>query len=140
MVLVDSSVWIEAGRRDGDLAYKVGLESLLEVNEAAWCGPVKLEVLGAARPNARKALEYFFEVVPWLSVKDSTWERAKVLNWHLHSRGIEAPWNDILIGALSLENGCRAYAKDKHFDAMAREVGLMLYVPGYGGSYNEVAE
>ena len=46
MVLVDSSVWIEALRRRGDLATKVALEALLEVDGALVTGPILLEVLG----------------------------------------------------------------------------------------------
>lgn len=49
MALVDSSVWIEAARRQGDLATKVALRALLDECEAALCSPVKLEVLGGAR-------------------------------------------------------------------------------------------
>ena len=49
MILVDSSVWIESLRREGRLDVKLALEGLLEEYEAAWCGPVKLEVLGGAR-------------------------------------------------------------------------------------------
>mgnify|MGYP001550518080 FL=1 len=36
MVLVDSSVWIEALRRDGRLDVKLALENLLEEYEASW--------------------------------------------------------------------------------------------------------
>lgn len=49
MVLVDSSVWIEALRRDGSLHVKVALESLLDAYEAQWCSLVRLEVMGGAR-------------------------------------------------------------------------------------------
>ena len=56
MVLVDSSVWIEAARRQGDLGCKVALESLLEEYEAAWCSPVRLEVMGGARKEERRGL------------------------------------------------------------------------------------
>ncbi|MBC8040902.1 MAG: VapC toxin family PIN domain ribonuclease, partial [Opitutaceae bacterium] len=63
MVLVDSSVWIEAARRQGDLATKVALRALLDEYEAAWCSPVKLEVLGGARREERRALETFFACI-----------------------------------------------------------------------------
>ena len=44
MVLVDSSVWIEAARRDGSLAHKVGLEGLLdEIETRAAVELAKLE-------------------------------------------------------------------------------------------------
>ena len=58
MVLVDSSVWIEAIRRAGRLEVKVGLEGLLDEYAAAWFGPVKLEVLGGARAQERSRLTW----------------------------------------------------------------------------------
>jgi predicted nucleic acid-binding protein len=45
---VDSSVWIDALRREGGLQVKLALENLLEEYEAAFCGPTKLEVLRGA--------------------------------------------------------------------------------------------
>ena len=57
MILVDSSIWIEAARRQGDLACKVALEAILEEYEAALCSPVKLEVLGGARKEERGRLQ-----------------------------------------------------------------------------------
>ena len=59
MVLVDSSVWIEALRRDGNVHVKVALESLLQEYEATFCGPVKLEVLGGARKQDRQTRRAF---------------------------------------------------------------------------------
>ena len=56
MVLVDSSVWIEALRRKGDLGVKVGLEALMEADGAVISGPVLLEVLGGSRPRDRTRL------------------------------------------------------------------------------------
>jgi hypothetical protein len=56
MVLADSSVWIEAVRRDGSLEHKVGLEGLLDAAGAMFRGPIKLEVLGGARAEERKRM------------------------------------------------------------------------------------
>jgi predicted nucleic acid-binding protein len=137
MVLVDSSVWIEALRRDGRLDVKLALENLLEEYEAAWCGPVKLEVLGGARAQDREKLEAHFSYIPYFQMKDGAWDSAKKLAWRLRDRGCNAPWNDILIAALSVEAGCRIYAVDKHFELMQSSgAGIRLYQPGYGGAYN----
>ena len=137
MVLVDSSVWIESLRRDGRLDIKVGLENLLEEYEAAWCGPVKLEVLGGARAQDRKALETEFQCIPYLPMMDDSWDAAKNLAWRLRDKGCTAPWNDILIASLALKAECRVYAIDKHFEMMqSAGIGLMLYQAGYGGRYN----
>jgi len=135
MVLVDTSVWIEASRRDGELAHKVGLENLLEEYEATLCSPVKLEFMGGARREDRKKFEFWFGCIPFRSIEQRHWEAAKKNAWKLRDRGLTLPWNDILIASLALDTGARVYAKDKHFDTMARELGLPLYQPGYGGRY-----
>ena len=137
MVLVDSSVWIEALRRSGRLDVKLALEGLLEEYEASWCGPVKLEVLGGARPQERKALEEQFSYIPYFPMTDAAWDAAKNLAWRLRDQGCTAPWNDILIASLSVKAGCRIYAVDKHFNLMYEAgAGICLYEPGYGGKYD----
>ena len=137
MVLVDSSVWIEALRRDGNVHVKLALEALLEEYEAAWCGPVKLEVLGGARVQDRKALEEQFSCIPYFPMTDAAWDSAKEVAWRLRDKGCTAPWNDVLIATLSRKAECRVYAVDKHFDLMQRNgAGIVLYEPGYNGKYN----
>lgn len=135
MVLVDTSVWIEASRRNGDLAYKVGLENLLEEYEAAWCSPVKLEFMGGARAQDRKKLAFWFECIPYRQTEEQHWELAKAKAWQLRDAGLTLPWNDILIASIALASDMRVYAKDKHFETMAKMLGLRLYTPGYGGRY-----
>jgi hypothetical protein len=137
MVLVDSSVWIEALRRDGDVKVKLALEGLLEEYEAMLCGPVKLEVLGGARVQDREKLEAHFGCIPYFHMKDSAWDKAKKIAWRLRDRGCTTPWNDILIAALSVLAECRIYSVDKHFEMMCESnAGILLYKPGYGGAYN----
>ena len=136
MVLVDSSVWIEAARREGDLGCKVGLEGLLEAAEATLCGPVRLEVLGGARAADRQRWTAYFDCLPYTAIDDSAWEFAKDCAWRLRDNGQTIPWNDILIGSISLRLSCRVYARDQHFEAMREILGLRLYKPGYGGSYD----
>jgi len=135
MVLVDSSVWIEAIRRAGRLEVKVALEGLLEEYEAAWCGPVKLEVLGGARAVERVRLAQWFACIPYRTMNESAWEQAKERYWILRDQGQTLPWSDVLIGSLALTWGCRVYAMDRHFEVMRDVLGLRLYQPGYGGKY-----
>ena len=137
MVLVDSSVWIESLRREGRLDVKLALEGLLEEYEAAWCGPVKLEVLGGARAQDREKLEVHFSCIPYLSMTDGARDAAKSMAWRLRDQGCTAPWNDILIASLAIKADCRVYALDKHFEHFSRSgVGVRLYQPGYGGKYD----
>lgn len=141
MVLVDSSVWITAGRRDGDLAVKVALDSLLEAYEAFWCGVVKLEFVGRTRRERRREMEFFFSTIPYRPITERTWEAAKMLGWKLRDAGVTVPNNDILLAAVALEAGCRLYSVDQHFPEIAKvEPMLALYHPGYGGMFNEGIE
>ena len=136
MVLVDSSIWIEAARRKGSLQAKVALEALLEEYEACWCGPVKLEVLGGARKEERRKLEFFFEAIPYRAMPDTAWADAKELAWRLRDKGVTAPWNDVLVACLALRWDIRVFAQDAHFEQIAEVSGLQLYEPGYSGSYS----
>src|SRR5512133_1427772 len=111
MVIVDSSIWIEAARRQGDLASKVALEALLEEYEAALCSPVRLEVLGGARKQERRALATGFDILPCVPVTETTWSLALQNAWRLRDAGLSAPWNEVLIGSASMEHGCRVYAR-----------------------------
>jgi predicted nucleic acid-binding protein len=135
MVLVDSSVWIEAARIKGDLSFKVGLEGLLEEYEACWCGVILLEVIGGARQQDRQKLDFYFQAIPYRPMKDSAWGVAKETVWKLRDRGHTIPWNDILIGSLALAWDLRVYAKDYHFEIMRDILGLRLYEPDYGGKF-----
>lgn len=137
MVLVDSSVWIEALRRQGDLGIKVGLEALLEADGAVISGPVLLEVLGGSRPRDRKRLLDSFGGVPYRAVPDTAWLRAMRLSWQLRDAGVTVPWNDLLIGTLGLMWDLRVFALDQHFDMLETHANLRRYQPGPGGTYTD---
>ena len=137
MVLVDSSAWIEALRRNGDLRVKLAIEGLLDAYEAQWCTPIRLEVLGGARKEERTRLGHWFSVIPYRSVREEDWERAIALAWRLRDGGLTVPWLDVLIAAVALHDQVRVYAVDSHFKEISKRTGLMLYEPGYGGMYQE---
>ncbi|HKB91593.1 MAG TPA: PIN domain-containing protein [Opitutaceae bacterium] len=135
MVLIDSSVWIEALRRSGSLEVKVSLEALLEAFEATLCSPIKLEVLGGARVQERKALAEYFDILPYDPMPESTWQEAIELSWKLRDAGVTVPWNDLLIACRAIALKTRLYSCDKHFEVIAQHAPLRLYRPGYGGRF-----
>lgn len=137
MVLVDSSIWIKANQRGGDLLAKVALEALLDEGEAAFCGPVRLEVLGAMRREQRARFDSFFSLVPYLAMTDATWEHAVSLARVLADQArLTVPWNDVLIAAIAQRHRVRVYAQDGHFPLLAQHVGVRLYTPGSGGFFS----
>jgi len=137
MVLVDSSAWIEALRRNGRIQVKLAVEGLLDVYEAQWCAPVRLEVLGGARRAERRLLGKCFSVIPYRRCSDEDWERAISLAWRLRDAGLTVPWLDVLIASIALHDGNRLYAVGSHFEKISQLTGLVLYEPGYGGSFRE---
>lgn len=139
MVLVDTSIWIEASRREGDLGCKIALESLLEEYEVLWCSVVKLEYLGGARKEDRKKLGLWLECIPYRMISEKHWKLAVTYAWKLRDLGHTIPWNDILIASLAIDLDLRVYAKDHHFEIMHTVLGLRLYTPGYGGRFTPEA-
>jgi len=135
MVILDSSVWIESLRREGDLVTTLAVEALLEEYEATLCSPVRMEVLGGARKQDREALDDYFSVIPYLRVKEGDWTAACRNAWKLSEVGVRVPWSDLLIATVSMRVGCRVYAADKHFDLMSKHLPMRLYRPGYGGKF-----
>ena len=135
MVLVDSSIWIEAFRRQGDLLTSLALENLVEEGKAAYCGIIKLEVLGGARELERKILTNFFSLIPHIPQNEIHWDDTVRFQWICRGAGITIPWSDAVIATHAQKKGLQLYAKDKHFDSL-EELGLLsLYRPGPGGAY-----
>jgi predicted nucleic acid-binding protein len=136
MVLVDTSAWIELHRQHGNLAVKLAVRGLLDEFEATLCGPVELEFLGGAAPQQRDRLRAWCNILPYLRNDQKLWRKAADHYAALRQHGLTVPWNDVLIATLALEAKCRVYSVDTHFDAMAPMLGLALYQPGYGGTFN----
>ena len=136
MVLLDSSVWIEALRKRGALEVKCAVEVLLEEYEATMCSPTRLEVLGGAREEEREELNRFFSVLPYLRAQEDDFTTATQHAWTLAKKGVRVAWFDLLIAAIALRVNCRVYSIDKHFEDMGTHLGLALYEPGYGGKFS----
>lgn len=135
MVIVDTSAWIEFFRREGDLQVKLAVKALLDEYEATLCGPVEMEFLGGARPRERERIKKWFDIVPYLPNDQKLWRKVADTYAKLRAGGLTAPWNDVIIATLTLEQGCRVYSVDKHFTAMPDHIPIRLYEPGYNGGY-----
>ena len=140
MVIVDTSAWIEFFRRDGAVEVKLAMRGLLDKYEATLCGPVEMEFLGGALPAEKNRLQSWFNVIPYVRNDQRIWRQAADTFSQLRARGLTVPWNDALIATITLRQGCRVYAIDRHFTSMAPILGFTLYEPGYGGMFNPETE
>ena len=140
MVIIDTSAWVDFFRRDGDLPTKLAVKGLLDSFEGALCGPVEMEFLGGARPKEVAGIKAWFDLIPYLTNDQKIWRQAADTFSRLRQEGLTIPWTDALIATITLGQGCRVFAVDQHFTAMAPHLGLRLYEPGYGGMFSPDTE
>ena len=136
MIIIDSSCWIEAFRKNGSIEVKAAVQGILNEFEALLCGPVEMEVLGGARKEERQRISQYFNILPYRASNHKIWRQAVESGWKLRDAGVTTPWNDTIIATIACQYNYRVYSIDKHFPIMAKHLGFPLYTPGYGGRYN----
>jgi predicted nucleic acid-binding protein len=140
MVLLDTSIWVEFFRHKGSAEIKLAVRGLIEEFEAYLCGPTEMEFLGGVLPKEREQVQAWLNILPYIRNDQHIWRKAASTFSLLRQHGLTVPWNDALIATIALGQGCRIYAADKHFTAMAPLLGLRLYEPGYGGKFTPETE
>lgn len=120
MVLVDSSVWIDALRQSGPADIRQRLQMLLEAGEAAWCAAIRLELWPGTRDaRERRILVQYQSIVTDLPVTQGVWAHAIELAERARSKGMSCPYPDLLIHACARVNRVELLHRDKHFDQLA---------------------
>ena len=126
MVIIDTSVWIEAYRqRSSKAASEVA--RLVEKDEAAIVGIVLAEMLRGAR-NQQEFEDMTVELLAADYLKDDidTWIRASEILIELQRQGQVIPIQDALIAAHALRGPHSVYTTDQHFRRVA---GLAMHEP-----------
>lgn len=119
MVLIDSSIWIEAFRRDGSQKVREQLSQLIDSGEAAWCPAIRLELwAGVGDERERSILQKFTAVVTDLPIGDEAWNRAITLAETGRRRGRTFPFPDFIIYACAKVHCVELLHQDRHFDLM----------------------
>ena len=126
MTLIDTSAWIEFLRKGGDAAVKSRVAALIEFEEAAYCGPVKFELLTGARPAEVGDLVIALGFASLLEFPLACWERAAEMERALRSKGVTVPRDDVFVAAAALHHGTLLYAADGHFELMRQRGGFEL--------------
>lgn len=114
-VLIDTSAWIEFLRgHAGSMADSV--QTLLELQQAHLCGPVKAELLqGAKGSKEKEQLQLIFEVVPSLQTTEEDWIATGEILQSLRSKGITLPLTDALIASIAKRHQLPVLTLDQHF-------------------------
>jgi predicted nucleic acid-binding protein len=123
VIVVDTSVWIEADRRPVGPVPNA-LRSLIEADELALALPVRLELsAGAARRN-RKSFLHRLAGLPVVVPTEDTW--ALVESWipAAADKGHTFTLADLMIAALAREIGALVWSLDGDFGHM-EQLGLV---------------
>ena len=125
MILVDTSAWVDFFRGRGTLAATV--DELLDLGEAALCGPIVTELRRGLRPTERSRVLPLLDGCELLAQPDDLWTTAGDLGAALARRGIVVKTLDLLIATHAIGHGVALLTRDTDFKAIANaRLGLML--------------
>ncbi|MCL6610797.1 MAG: PIN domain nuclease [Peptococcaceae bacterium] len=103
--LADTSIWINAIRRDGCPEVRRWLKMALLEEKVLIAPPVKAEILsGAATKKQFEELKNDLSAVPMLGRDGEVWEYAAKLSFTLRRKGISVPMMDALIASWAIVN------------------------------------
>ena len=122
MTLIDTSAWIEFLRRNGRAEVKHRVAAFLDMNEAAYCGPIEFELLSGARDSETADIRDAFRFSERLDFPAACWQRAAQIERALRTKGVTIPRDDVFVAAASLHHKAPLYSCDPHF-TLARDKG-----------------
>ena len=127
MILVDSSVWIEYYRAQGDARYKRWVAEAIREDQVAVNAIVAAEILTFTLDRKQYGtVAADFSAFHWTTVDRTVGLRASDLGFRLRRSGVTVPATDLLIFASALEAGAELMHHDGHYASIAKVVPLTL--------------
>ena len=124
-VVVDTSAWIEALRRDGSSRVRRLVDEAIEVGLAVVVDPVLAELaVGARSASERGLLSDLLAVLPCLHVQPETWQAAAEVGARARGEGLTIPLVDLVIAALAMAEDFEVLHVDRHYILLADVVPL----------------
>ncbi len=131
MILVDTSVWIEAFRSGGG-AEAHDLRVLLDRDAVSLAAPIRVEILAGASALDQERLRRLLAALPNWMPESSTW--ALVEGWLpvASKAGFRFGMGDLLIAAIAAENEAPIWTLDADFERMAGLGWIQVHYAGAG--------
>ena len=127
-VIVDTSVWIESFRPEGETELKETVRQLISEGKILLPGIIETEILrGTKSKKEYQMLDEVLGGLTYLPVEDSFWGRLAKFSFDLFRAGVTVPLTDTYVAFLAIENDVPILHRDTHFDLIAQNTGLKIY-------------
>ena len=127
MIVVDTSVWVAALRKDGKEA--AVLRELLDADEVLLPVPVRTELLSGTSQRDRSRLKSALSALPVAYPDDETWQLIDRWTDRVSKAGASFGLGDLLIAAMTHEAGALVWSLDTAFERLHRLKLVDLYEP-----------
>jgi predicted nucleic acid-binding protein len=128
VIVVDTSVWVEAVRRPDDRPADV-LRSLIDADEVGLPLPVRMELMAGIARKDRKAFARGLSALPVLVPSEETWTIAEGWIAPAADAGQRFAVTDLVIGALADQAGALIWSLDDDFVRLEALGFARLYTP-----------
>jgi predicted nucleic acid-binding protein len=129
--LIDSSCWVDYYRPGGDSRIQTVVAEAIELDEAATCGMIRVEILGyIARQAEYDAVSEDFLGMHDLELSNREFDTAVAIGRALRTKGASVPATDLLIAAAAMNHHATLIHSDRHFLTIARYSGLRQQAVG----------
>jgi predicted nucleic acid-binding protein len=132
MIVVDTSVWVDATRYPGG-ASSQRLQNLLDADEVALAWPVRLELQSGLRKRDRAAFLRALTGLPLLVPSEDTWRLIETWIPDAADKGERFSITDLLIAGLAADIGGMVWSLDADFDRLERLGLVQCYLAGSAG-------
>jgi predicted nucleic acid-binding protein len=132
MILIDTSAWLFALKKDFHPAIKERIEQLLVESDIAICGMIALELLGGTKSEREYLrLKSRLDALYYVEADKVLWDLSSKLAFDLKRKGISIPYADIVIATCALKERAILLHADSHFDSISNHTDLRVesFVP-----------
>ena len=127
LYLIDTSIWIESLRLQGNDAIRQRVNEILIERKAATMPVVMLELLsGVQDEKGYNELSEDLSALPQFFPNEAVWVKSYRTAFELRRLGLTVPATDLLIAIVAQENKAIVLHADKHFDLIAEHITLKV--------------
>ena len=126
-VIIDTSVWIQTFRPQGDKSLGDLVKQLILNGRVLLPGIIKTELLRGTKTQAEfERLKDLLAGLTYLPLNESFWDELAAFSFNLFRKGLTVPLLDTAIAFLSIKNQAPLLQRDRHFDMIAKITELKL--------------